>query len=74
MAEIIQLNRKHQQLVKSKIQNMQIPILQTQDAIDPICGMKVNPATSKYSTTHESTTYYFCCLHCKESFEKKLSL
>jgi xanthine dehydrogenase accessory factor len=70
MAQIMQLNRQHQQKAKSQTQKKQIPILQTQEAVDPICGMKVNPATSKYSITHESTTYYFCCLHCKESFEK----
>ena len=40
------------------------------EAIDPICGMKVDPATAKYSSEFEGRTIYFCCLHCKETFDR----
>lgn len=38
-------------------------------AVDPVCGMKVNPATAKFSHEHEGTTYYFCCSGCREKFK-----
>jgi Cu+-exporting ATPase len=37
-------------------------------AIDPVCGMTVNPATAAASLTYEGHTYYFCCTHCLERF------
>jgi Cu+-exporting ATPase len=37
-------------------------------AIDPVCGMKVNPATAAASCVHKGQTYYFCNPHCKERF------
>ncbi len=43
-------------------------------AIDPICGMKVDPAKAKWSHTHEGVDYFFCCEGCKISFEKMMSL
>ncbi len=37
-------------------------------ATDPVCGMKVNPATSKHSFEHGGTTYHFCCAGCRGKF------
>jgi Cu+-exporting ATPase len=37
-------------------------------AIDPVCGMTVNPATAAGSVTHDGTTYHFCSKHCVEKF------
>jgi P-type Cu+ transporter len=37
-------------------------------AVDPVCGMKVDPATAKNSFAHAGKTYYFCCAHCLEKF------
>ena len=39
-------------------------------AIDPVCGMTVNPDKAQYRSVHEGKTYYFCSGGCKESFEK----
>ncbi len=36
---------------------------------DPVCGMDVNPATAKYSATHEGQTYYFCSGSCEAKFK-----
>jgi len=41
---------------------------QAQSAIDPVCGMTVNPATAKYSWEHAGKNYYFCCAGCREKF------
>jgi xanthine dehydrogenase accessory factor len=38
-----------------------------EEAIDPVCGMTVDPADSA-SVTHDGTTYYFCCHGCADSF------
>ncbi len=35
---------------------------------DPVCGMKVVPATAAGSLEHEGRTYYFCSRHCLEKF------
>lgn len=40
------------------------------EAIDPICGMKVDPATAKYTSEFDGRTIYFCCLRCKETFDR----
>ena len=36
---------------------------------DPVCGMTVDPATSKNSAEHGGITYYFCCGGCRAKFE-----
>ena len=40
----------------------------TKMAIDPVCGMSVDPATAKEKMDHAGTTYYFCSAGCKQSF------
>ena len=37
-------------------------------ATDPVCGMKVDPATAKASFVHEGKTYYFCATSCFNKF------
>jgi Cu+-exporting ATPase len=37
-------------------------------AIDPVCGMTVNPATAAASATYQGRTYYFCNPRCRERF------
>jgi P-type Cu+ transporter len=36
---------------------------------DPVCGMSVDPATTRYKLEHAGRTYYFCCGHCAEKFK-----
>ncbi|MBW3564501.1 MAG: YHS domain-containing protein [Acidobacteria bacterium] len=38
-------------------------------AVDPVCGMKVDPETAP-SATYEGKTYYFCSAEEKAQFEK----
>lgn len=59
MAEIMQMRRA----------NTEQPALPA-EAIDPICGMTVNIATAKYTSEFEGRTIYFCCLRCKETFDR----
>ncbi len=36
---------------------------------DPVCGMDVDPATSKHRTEHAGETYHFCSAGCRTKFE-----
>jgi Cu+-exporting ATPase len=38
-------------------------------AIDPVCGMQVDQATSKHRSEHDGTTYHFCSAGCRSKFE-----
>ena len=42
----------------------------TNMAIDPVCGMSVNPRTSEIEVTIEGQTYYFCAEGCRQTFVK----
>lgn len=39
-------------------------------AIDPICGMTVDIENAKYTSVVDGTTIYFCCLRCKETYDR----
>jgi P-type Cu+ transporter len=39
-------------------------------AIDPICGMTVDPATAAGQFEYEGVTYYFCAPSCLETFKR----
>ena len=36
---------------------------------DVVCGMQVDPATAKWTSTFDGHTYYFCAPGCKKDFE-----
>ena len=38
-------------------------------AVDPICGMTVDPATAAGRYEYKGTTYYFCAKACKTKFD-----
>lgn len=42
-------------------------------ATDPVCGMKVDPATSQHQVEHQGVIYYFCSAHCANSFSEEPS-
>ena len=42
----------------------------TATAIDPVCGMTVDPATAEYRSFQKGETYYFCSASCKANFDK----
>jgi P-type Cu+ transporter len=41
-----------------------------QTVTDPVCGMTVDPGTSKLQHAYDGVTYYFCSQHCLEKFRK----
>jgi YHS domain-containing protein len=40
-------------------------------AIDPVCGMEVDPKTAAGKSEYQGQTYYFCSAGCKKSFDKE---
>jgi xanthine dehydrogenase accessory factor len=82
MAEITQMRRAVSErplepVKKSK--GVSLPVMQKTaesptDSIDPVCGMTVATANARYKTVFEEKTVYFCCLRCKEAFEKSPQL
>ena len=45
-----------------------LPLVQEAGAVDPVCGMTVNPSTAKFRAEHGGRTYYFCCGGCQAKF------
>jgi YHS domain-containing protein len=39
-------------------------------AVDPVCGMSVDPETAKIKAFIEGQNYYFCAEGCRKAFEK----
>jgi Cu+-exporting ATPase len=35
---------------------------------DPVCGMTVDPATSRHRHEHDGATFHFCCAGCHDKF------
>jgi Cu+-exporting ATPase len=54
-----------------------LPLVQVPTAVDPVCGMTVDPATTPFTAQHAGKTFYFCCGGCRAKFnadpEKYLS-
>ena len=42
--------------------------LEVEKVTDPVCGMKVNPQTSKHRHEHQGQVFHFCSGRCREKF------
>ncbi|HEV2379667.1 MAG TPA: heavy metal translocating P-type ATPase [Terriglobia bacterium] len=40
-------------------------------AVDPVCGMRVNPESAAAQYDFQGQTYFFCCLGCRAKFEQE---
>lgn len=67
IAEITQLRRT---TAPPPAASRQLPLAAAAEAIDPICGMHVATANAKYTSEFDGRTIYFCCLRCKETFDR----
>ena len=41
------------------------------EAMDPVCGMTVNPETAAAKREYEGASYYFCGTGCAKAFDLK---
>jgi xanthine dehydrogenase accessory factor len=39
------------------------------EAIDPVCGMSVEPSKANYVSEYRGEKYYFCCVGCQQAFD-----
>lgn len=39
-------------------------------AVDPVCGMKVDPGTTGLMNIYQEKAYYFCSKACRKEFEE----
>jgi xanthine dehydrogenase accessory factor len=79
IAEITRLRRTvSQQAVVENKQSANLPIMlgevSLMESIDPVCGMAVATTNARYKTALGDKTFYFCCLRCKEAFERSPQL
>ncbi|MET0220196.1 MAG: heavy metal translocating P-type ATPase [Tardiphaga sp.] len=41
----------------------------SEKAIDPVCGMSVDPMTAKNRLLYQGQEYFFCCARCRDRFD-----
>ncbi|RMD66405.1 YHS domain-containing protein [Candidatus Parcubacteria bacterium] len=66
LAEIVQLRRQKGCDEKAEEEDS---VPDTNEAIDPICGMTVKIDKARYKTEHQGSPFYFCCAGCLQKFE-----
>lgn len=71
LAEIIQLQRSGKWPASAAPPGPALRLVSPPavEAIDPVCGMTVNPSTARHRSEVEGTTVYFCCGGCKARFD-----
>jgi len=68
LAEMIQVSRSAKEKPKTQAT---LPVVATQEAKDPICGMTVDIGKAKHQSEFRGSTFYFCCAGCKVKFDKQ---
>lgn len=46
----------------------ELPLLTTEDVVDPVCGMTVPADDAHFPVDVDGTTYHFCCVGCRDAF------
>jgi Cu+-exporting ATPase len=64
------LSKKPLNLIAMPAPRKPLPMMQPaeQGELDPVCGMRVNPATAAGSHDYKGKTYYFCAIRCRDKF------
>ena len=71
LAEIVQVGRSKARPVAPAKEERPPLATATPDAKDPVCGMLVDMSRAKYKSQYQGNTFYFCCAHCKQAFDKE---
>jgi xanthine dehydrogenase accessory factor len=72
LAEIIQARRlrgSSEPLTQGAVATVLSEPSTSPEAKDPICGMTVVVATARHQSDWAGRSVYFCCRHCKETFD-----
>lgn len=69
MAEIVQHRRSAEVLDwRAEPADDAPPAGHDAGAVDPVCGMRVDPRSGKPTREHDGIVYHFCCAGCAEAF------
>ena len=49
---------------------MKLSVSSKKAAVDPVCGMEVDPCDNDLTTEYEDEMFYFCAEGCLRTFEK----
>lgn len=71
LAEIEQQRHARRRAAGEKSQVKPAPVAAA-FATDPICGMSVNQAEARHTLVVHGETIYFCCPHCKATYERRV--
>ena len=70
LAEIVQ-SRRSQKAAWTEIEReVRTSTAVTAEVRDPVCGMLVEVATARYRSEASGRAVYFCCVRCKETFDR----
>jgi xanthine dehydrogenase accessory factor len=68
LAEIIQVKKSRPPQVRPEAADLgTLPEI----AIDPVCGMTVDPVGSTLKSDYQGRLFHFCCAGCQQTFEKE---
>jgi xanthine dehydrogenase accessory factor len=65
LAQMIEVKKK-----SAASETLKSPVTEPVAAKDPVCGMTVSVSSAKYISEYGGQTIYFCCAHCKTTFDK----
>jgi YHS domain-containing protein len=73
MGEIMQLRRSQTEKAVQKASAADSPagVVSQDEAVDPVCGMTVQVAGARYTSTYRDQLFAFCCLNCQERFDRE---
>jgi xanthine dehydrogenase accessory factor len=69
MGEILQLRRSTRDADGVRTAVPSADAIPDAIAVDPVCGMTVQIAGARYTSTHDGKTFLFCGIGCKERFD-----
>jgi xanthine dehydrogenase accessory factor len=73
LAELVQIRRRGTPVVANSPASIPAKTLEqdaAKTALDPVCGMTVEIASTRHHTTYDGRDFYFCCPACKRLFER----
>src|SRR5262249_23774921 len=70
-AEILQLRRSQKAVGAAQASVPAVDTMSDAAAVDPVCGMTVQVAGARYTSTYDGKTFLFCAIGCKERFDRE---